>query len=401
MRQTRHVKQATDLLKSMDPIRQTLLRANAGQCGRDSAHCSLQIVRSVATMDCPAALAHTETSEASLYCAATLHRFGLPLDYAKLENYSLPETCSCCNAPLWDLDMHSSRANRIFTWQTHLGRCGGDGRRHQAHEAVKLAMQRLVLSCPDPAGCAFPKASILIEPANLRQDKSRPGDIYAVGAGLYRKDTVMDVVITSVMQRSCLSNTSKSSDYAIRRVESEKFRKDARSVGPIQSSSTKRFVPLALNHLGMRGGHFNAVLNEYATTLVTRPSGCPLMKGPFALSLKGALRKILNTWGARLTWTAQRQHAAQTLHSMDTFFSCSSFLSSMNQGFAANGQLTDCQTGLGMERPPHLALVPESLGFEGSNRGMEGGSEGVWGRGLRSRGGEGADLIPLGEMWPG
>ena len=146
MRQTRHVKQVSDLLKSMDPIRQTLLRANVGQCGRDSAHCSLQVVRAVATMDCPAALAHTKTSEASLYCTATLNRFGLPVDYAKLENYSLPETCSCCNVPLWDLGMQSTRADRIFIWQTHSGRCGVDGRRHKAHEAVKLAMQRLVLS---------------------------------------------------------------------------------------------------------------------------------------------------------------------------------------------------------------------------------------------------------------
>ena len=59
MKQTRHVKQASNLLKSMDPIRQTLLRASVGQCGGDSAHCSLQVVRAVATMDCPAALAHT------------------------------------------------------------------------------------------------------------------------------------------------------------------------------------------------------------------------------------------------------------------------------------------------------------------------------------------------------
>ena len=91
-------------------------------------------------MDCPAALAHAEISEASLYCAATLYRFGLPLDYAKLANFTLPETCSCCNAPLWDPGMQSTRADRIFVWQSHLGRCGGDGRRHQAHEAVKLTM---------------------------------------------------------------------------------------------------------------------------------------------------------------------------------------------------------------------------------------------------------------------
>jgi hypothetical protein len=63
----------------MDPVRQSLLRANAGQCGRDTAHCSLQTVRVVATMDGPSFLAHEETSEASLYCAATFYRYGLPL----------------------------------------------------------------------------------------------------------------------------------------------------------------------------------------------------------------------------------------------------------------------------------------------------------------------------------
>jgi hypothetical protein len=40
----------------------------------------------------------------------------------------------------------------------------GDGRRHQAHEAVKLAMKRFVLSCSDPAGRDFPKESILTKP---------------------------------------------------------------------------------------------------------------------------------------------------------------------------------------------------------------------------------------------
>ncbi len=51
------------------------------------------------------------------------------------------------------------------------------------------------------------------------------------------------------------------------------------------------------------------------------------MSGPFALSLNGALRKLLFTWGARLTWTAQRQHAAQILNGMDPFFANASFIS--------------------------------------------------------------------------
>jgi len=83
-----------------------------------------------------------------------------------------------------------------------------------------------------------------------------------------------------------------------------------------------------MNRFGLRGGHFNATLKEFASLLVLRPSGCSLMKGPFALSLNGALRKILETWGSRLTWTVERQHAAQITSGMGSFLSCASFLSS-------------------------------------------------------------------------
>ncbi len=65
-------------------------------------------------------------------------------------------------------------------------------------------------------------------------------------------------------------------------------------------SSTMRFIPLALNHLGLRGLHFKVVLKEFATSMVTKPEGCSLQHGPFALTHSGALHKILRTWGARL-----------------------------------------------------------------------------------------------------
>ena len=39
MKQTRHVRHALSLFNKMDPVRQTLMRATAGQCGRDSTHC--------------------------------------------------------------------------------------------------------------------------------------------------------------------------------------------------------------------------------------------------------------------------------------------------------------------------------------------------------------------------
>jgi hypothetical protein len=83
-----------------------------------------------------------------------------------------------------------------------MGRCGGDGRRLHAHEAVKLAIKHLVLNNPTPVGCVFPRKSVIIEPAHLRLDKSRPGDIYAMGTKMHKKDYVMDVVVFSTLQRS-------------------------------------------------------------------------------------------------------------------------------------------------------------------------------------------------------
>jgi hypothetical protein len=118
---------------------------------------------------------------------------------------------------------------------------------------------------------------------------------------MQRKDSVMDIIITSAIKSSCLTHASKDSDYVIRDVESVKLRKDARSSSPVQSSATRRLIPLALNHLGLRGGHFQTMLKEFATILVTRPDGYSLLQGPFALSVHGALHKILNTWGSRLT----------------------------------------------------------------------------------------------------
>jgi hypothetical protein len=118
---------------------------------------------------------------------------------------------------------------------------------------------------------------------------------------MQRKDVVMDVIITSVLKKSCLSNASKGSDSVLRVVEALKLDKDARSSGPIQSSTTRRSIPLALNHMGLRGGHFQALLKEFTTILVTKPGGCSLLQGPFALSINGALHKILSSWGSRLT----------------------------------------------------------------------------------------------------
>jgi hypothetical protein len=217
------------------------------------------------------------------------------------------------------------RLCNVYAKTLLLVRCGGDGRRLHAHEVFKMVVKRLVLASFSPGGSVFPAASVLFL-WHLRQDRSRPGDIYAIGNGLHRKDVVMDVVITSVRKQSCLSNAAKGSDYVIITAEAIKFKKDSRSTGHIQSSATRRLVPLAINHLGLRGGHSQALLKEFATIMVTMPGGCVLLQGPFALSINGALHKILNTWGSRLTWTAQREHASQIVRAMDAFFAGAHFL---------------------------------------------------------------------------
>ena len=143
------------------------------------------------------------------------------------------------------------------------------------------------------------------------------------------KDFVMDIIITSAIKSSCLTHASKCSNFVICDAEYVKFRKDARSLGPVQSSATRRLIPLALNHLGLRGGHFHAMQKEFAT--ITMPGGCSLLQGPFALSINGARHKILNTWASRLTWTAQTEHPAQIVGAMDAFYAGAHFLSVLDR----------------------------------------------------------------------
>ena len=133
-------------------------------------------------------------------------------------------------------------------------------------------------------------------------------------------DIAMDMVIASDLTKSCLSNSSKSSDFVLKGAQRVKFGKDRRSANPIASSSTMKFVPLALNHMGLRAGpHFQAVLKEFASILAMKPEGCSLLRGPFALTPSGALKKIMSIWGARITWTSQREHAGQILRGLQAF----------------------------------------------------------------------------------
>ena len=59
---------------------------------------------------------------------------------------------------------------------------------------------------------------------------------------------------------------------------------------PFQTSATRRFVPFALNQFGRRGPHANALLLEFASSLVLRSGGCHLTRGPFAMTESQALQ---------------------------------------------------------------------------------------------------------------
>ena len=70
LKQIRHAKQVQRLLSTLNPTRQSLFRATAGQCGLDSAHCHLFTVREVASLDRRVG-SDGGSREASLFCATT------------------------------------------------------------------------------------------------------------------------------------------------------------------------------------------------------------------------------------------------------------------------------------------------------------------------------------------
>ena len=127
IKQSRHGKQALEVFESMDPVKQALMRASAGQCGMDNAHCSTTTVKDVARVDCPGSMAHAEMSEGVLFTSSMHHRFGLPYDYVKLENFILTEICPCCLAPLRDPDHQPSKLDRFLPGNATRGDAGGTG----------------------------------------------------------------------------------------------------------------------------------------------------------------------------------------------------------------------------------------------------------------------------------
>ena len=135
------------MFTSLGPVKQARMHATVGQWGIYNAHCFYSRAEEVARIDRPDTLAHDDFSEATIICASTLlYRFGLPYNYSRLEVVSLPPSCLCRAAPLWDLHASATHVDCIFVWQCHSWRCGGDGRRLQAHEIIKIILKIVILS---------------------------------------------------------------------------------------------------------------------------------------------------------------------------------------------------------------------------------------------------------------
>jgi len=111
LKQCRHIKKAHRVLSNMDPVRGALMRASAGQCDMDYVGCAASTMEDVTGLDHKVSTDKEGTSERSLFFAATLHSFGLPYEYARLETYVLQETSACYKAPLWDMAVRGSRAD--------------------------------------------------------------------------------------------------------------------------------------------------------------------------------------------------------------------------------------------------------------------------------------------------
>ena len=167
-----------------------------------------------------------------------------------------------------------------------------------------------------------------MEPSNIRPDGTRPADISRRrGTGGGARDINMDVTIGTATQESCLSKATKSSDAVLLKREGVKWDDDKKSSYPLQNSATQQtFIPLALNHFGRRGPHFNALLNQFASQLISRPGGCRLLNGPFAQTKASAFGSILARWGARITWVVQREFSAQILRAFESSIAAAEFI---------------------------------------------------------------------------
>ena len=145
----------------------------------ENSKANLPVTQVVATMERPEKYDHLDISDSTICSASTLHLHGLPFDYDALSSGPLPDMCPIYSPSLTDPQRPIFRHERLFTWQIHMTRCGGDGRCAHAHEVVKLVVKRLALCNHDSGGTAIPSNQLTLEGKHLRSDSSRYGDLSA------------------------------------------------------------------------------------------------------------------------------------------------------------------------------------------------------------------------------
>ena len=181
LKPSRHVRRANEVWRDGADMQRALMLSRAGQCGIETAKTTNHYVEAVAYMDRPANYSHMDLGESIMDSTApTLQLHGLPYDYESSASLESQTVCPVYNVALCNPLHPRALHTRVFTWQSHMGRCGGDGKCTQAHEVVKVATKRLALCNPDPGGIAVTSSHILIEPRHLRSDDSRPWDLYVV-----------------------------------------------------------------------------------------------------------------------------------------------------------------------------------------------------------------------------
>jgi hypothetical protein len=148
----------------------TLILSRSRQCGIDIAKASLTEVHAVATMDRMEKYSQLDISESTLYSAFTFCLHGLPYDYDALRLVKPPKACQMCNTALTYPRRLKFLHKRMFSWQTSMGKCGGDKRCAQAHEVVKLHIKRMAMCNPDPGGTTIPPKQLILEARHLRSD---------------------------------------------------------------------------------------------------------------------------------------------------------------------------------------------------------------------------------------
>ncbi len=123
-------------------MHRALMLSRAGQCGLEIVKTANCDVNAVASVDRPAEYSQLDLGESIMHFAATLQLHELPYDYASSISMDPPTIYPVCKIALCDTLHPEPLHTRVFTWQSHMGRCGGDDRCTQAHEVVRLASHK-------------------------------------------------------------------------------------------------------------------------------------------------------------------------------------------------------------------------------------------------------------------